>query len=123
MEGRLVFLIALSAVLGSACATVATSPEPSSDHSQVEILRAEPTRAHERLGEIVVDATVEPMPPVADVERRLRAHGAKLGADAVVVVYDRLQPVTLYLSGPWRGHSVDGVSGRKLVGVAIKYRP
>ena len=108
----------------SACATVATVLDrPSGDPSQVEILRAEPTRAHERLGEIVVDATVEPTPPVADVEQRLRAQGAKLGADAVVVVYDRLQPVALYVSGPWRGQSIEGVSGRKLVGVAIKYRP
>ena len=70
-----------------------------------------------------MDASLEPAPPVPDVEQRLRVHGAKLGADAVVVVYDRVQPVALYVSGPWRGRSVEGVSGRKLVGVAIKYRP
>lgn len=44
-----------------------------------------------------------------------------IGADAVVVVYDRVQPVAVYVSGPWWGRNVDAVTGRKLVGVTIKY--
>ena len=44
-----------------------------------------------------------------------------IGADAVVAVYDRVQPVAVYVSGPWWwGRNVDAVTGRKLVGVTIK---
>jgi hypothetical protein len=38
------------------------------------------------------------------------------------LVVDRIQPVGAYVSGPWWGRSVDVVTGRKLVGVAIKYQ-
>ena len=44
-----------------------------------------------------------------------------IGGDAVVAVYDRVQPVAVYVSGPWWwGRNVDAVTGRKLVGVTIK---
>jgi hypothetical protein len=95
---------------------------PPSDPAAVEILRTEPARPHERLGEIEVDASTEPAPPIAEVEDKLRAEAAKMGADAVVVVHDRIQPVGAYVSGPWWGRDVDVIEGRKLVGVAIKYR-
>jgi len=90
--------------------------------SAVEILRTEPELAHERLGEIVMDAPVQPGPPVAEIEGRLRSEGAKLGADAVVVKVDRVQPLPGYGYGPWSGWSGDPIAGRKLAGVAIKYR-
>jgi hypothetical protein len=95
---------------------------PPSNPATVEILRSEPIRPHERLGEIVVDASTEPAPPIAEVEDKLRAEAAKLGADAVVVVLDRVQPVGAFVSGPWFGRDVDVIKGRKVVGVAIKYR-
>jgi hypothetical protein len=38
------------------------------------------------------------------------------------VVYDRIQPIATYVSGPWWGRDVDTVTGTKLIGVAIKYR-
>ena len=57
-----------------------------------------------------------------EVEDKLRAEAASLGADAVVVVVDRLQPVGAFVSGPWFGRDVDVIKGRKVVGVAIKYR-
>jgi hypothetical protein len=43
----------------------------------VQILRTEPTMAHDRLGEIVVDASVEPAPPITEIEKtcRDRQHG------------------------------------------------
>jgi len=69
-----------------------------------------------------VDATVDPAPPIADVEAKLRAEAATLGADAVVVVLDRVQPVGAYVTGPYLGRTVDTITGRKLVGIAIKYR-
>ena len=113
-----------------ACATVdATTTQyvgaphfPPSDPARVEIVRAEPTRAYDRLGEIVIDASTDPAPPITEVEAKLRNEAGKLGADAVVVVYDRLQPVAAYVSGPLWARSVETVTGRKVVGVAIKYR-
>ena len=119
----------LACVLAS-CATIdatvtqyAGAPRfPPSNPAAVEILRSEPVRPHERLGEIEVDASAEPAPPVTEVEDKLRVEAASLGADAVVVVVDRLQPVGAFVSGPWFGRDVDVIKGRKVVGVAIKYQ-
>jgi hypothetical protein len=126
---RGLLLLVVAGVLVS-CATIdATTTQyvgaphfPPSNPATVEILRSEPIRPHERLGEIVVDASTEPAPPIAEVEDKLRAEAAKLGADAVVVVLDRVQPVGAFVSGPWFGRDVDVIKGRKVVGVAIKYR-
>ena len=124
MMRREIMLAVVSVAVTSACASVARLPSPpAGDPSMVEILRIEPRRAHGRLGEIVVDASGEQAPPVAETEQRLRTLGLRLGADAIVVVYDTVQPAALYVSGSWRGHSADGVSGRRLVGVAIRYLP
>jgi hypothetical protein len=120
----------LTGLLG-ACATldVTTSPYVGAprlaprDAATVEIVRVEPTRPHDRLGEIMVDASTDPAPPVAEVEDKLRTEAGKLGADAVVVVYDRLEPVGAYVYGPWWNRSLNTITGRKVVGVAIKYRP
>ena len=71
----------------------------------------------------MVDASTEPAPPIAKVEDKLRTEAGKLGADAVVVVYDRVQAVGAYVSGPWFDRSVNPITGRKVVGVAIRYRP
>jgi hypothetical protein len=101
---------------------VGANHPPPSDPANVKILRTEPTAPHDRLGEVVVDASVEPAPPVAQIEDKLRQDAAKMGADAVVVVLDRVQPTGIYVSGPWWGRSAETVSGRKLIGVAIKYR-
>lgn len=95
---------------------------PPTDPPWVEILRTTPTRPHDRIGEVKVEASTNPAPPVADVEKRFRQEAAKIGADAVVVVYDRIQPVGAYVSGPWWGGSVNTISGRVLIGVAIKYK-
>jgi hypothetical protein len=118
------------AMLLAACATVdvtttqylgAPRYQPT-EPTAVQILRTEPTVPHDRLGEIMVDASTEPAPPITEVEQKVCKAAAKLGADAVVVVYDRVQPVAAYVSGPWWGRSVDTVSGRKLVAVAIRYK-
>ena len=126
---RGVLLALLGCVLVS-CATIdatvtqyAGAPRfPPTNPAAVEILRVEPVRPHERLGEIEVDASAEHAPPIAKVEDKMRAEAASIGADAVVVVVDRLQPVGAFVSGPWFGRDVDAIKGRKVVGVAIKYR-
>jgi hypothetical protein len=115
----------------ASCATInatatpyAGAPHPPPTVPQnVQILRTEPTRPHVRLGEIVLEATTDPAPPIEKVEAKLREEGAKLGADAVVVVLDRIQPLGAYVTGPWWGRSVETETGSKLIGVAIKYQP
>ena len=42
--------------------------------------------------------------------------------DAVVVVYDHIQPVGAYLNGPLWARDVETVNGRKLKGIVIKYK-
>jgi hypothetical protein len=112
---KLLLPVAVLACLAAACAYVdATTTqyvgvprfEPS-DPKTVQVLRAEPVQArYDRLGEILLDISVEPAPDIAEVEQRLREEGAKWGANAVFVVRDQVMP---------------GV-GRKLIAVAIRYR-
>ena len=68
--------------------------------SEVQIMRVAPIRPFVRIGEILIDASVDPAPPITQVEEKLREQAATLGADAVVVVYDQIQPVAAYVSGP-----------------------
>jgi hypothetical protein len=72
----------------------------------VQILRAEPMQPHDRLGEILLEIAVDPPPPIAEVEQRLREEAARLGANAVFVVRDHVTPYV----------------ARKLIAVAIRTR-
>jgi hypothetical protein len=77
------------------------------DPKTVQVLRAEPIQArYDRLGEILLDISVDPPPEITEVEERLREEAAKWGGNAVFVVRDQVMP---------------GV-GRKLIAVAIRYR-
>ena len=108
------FSLAALAWLVASCAYVeATTTQyvgvprfPPSDPKAVQILRSEPMQTHDRLGEILLDISVDPPPEITEVEQRLREEGAKWGANAVFVVRDQVMP---------------GV-GRKLIGVAIRTR-
>src|SRR5688572_25174889 len=73
---------------------------------QVQVLAREPAQRHERLGEILLDISVDPAPPVEDIEARLRDEAAQMGASAVYVIRDVARP----------GES------RKLIGIAVRYR-
>ena len=79
---------------------------PPSDPKTVQILRGEPMQPHDRLGEILLDISVDPPPDIGEVEQRLKEEAASWGANAVLVVRDQVMP---------------GV-GRKLIGVAIRFR-
>ena len=74
--------------------------------AEVQVLPAEPKQRHDRLGEVLLDISVDPAPPVADIEERLREEGAKMGANAVYVIRDAIRPG----------------EGRKLIGIAIRFR-
>jgi len=148
IRSSVIVLVAGLALASCATVSATTTPDAAAPHRQpsdpaaVEILRQEPTRPHQRLGEIVVDASSDPSPSITKIEDKLRTEGGKIGADAVVVVTDKVQPdapkaqpVAIYEPvevkllacsgpwwGPWWGRSLDTVSGRRLVAVAIKYQ-
>jgi len=115
--------------LATGCQTVSTTHTqdvgsakyPPSDPTQVQILRAEPTRPHMRLGEVRAEPSSQDM-DVTKIEGALRKEAAKLGADAAVVVYDRTQTTGAMITGPWYGRSLQRIEGRVVIAVAIKYQ-
>lgn len=99
------------------------APRPApTDAARVEILHQPPERPHDRLGEIVVEASLSPPPDVRKLEERFRREAAKLGADAVFIVQDHAQTTGWWVSGPWWSPSVSATQSRIIVGVALKYR-
>jgi hypothetical protein len=92
---------------------------PPTDPARIELVRVEPTRPHVRLGEIFVQPSGDPT--VAQYEQALREGGAKMGAEAVVVVYDQMQVVGTMVSGPWWAPMASPIVGRVVVGLAIRY--
>ena len=110
------------------CKTVSTSTTQylggpiyaPSDPATIQILRTQPTRPHVRLGEVRAEPSSESVGAI-EIEDALRKAAAKLGADAVVIVYDRTQVTGAWVSGPWWGRSVNTITGRVIIGVAIKY--
>src|SRR5688500_14027112 len=105
--------VLLAASLASCAYVEATTTQyvgvprfPPVEPAAVQVLPAEPAQRHDRLGEVLLDISVDPAPPVAEIEQRLREEAAKMGASAVYVIRDVLRP----------GES------RKLVGIAIRYR-
>ena len=117
----------LFAVAG--CNTVSTSDMqylgvtkyPPSDPAAIQILHAEPTRPHVRLGEVRAEPSSTSV-DVTKIETALRASAAKLGADAIVIVFDHTQITGAMVTGPWWGRSMSAITGRVIVGVAIKYQ-
>ncbi len=99
------------------------APRPApTEPARVEILHRPPERPHDRLGEIVVDASLSPPPDARKLEERFRREAARLGADAVFIVHDRAETTGWWVSGPWWGATVSPTRSRLLVGVAIKYQ-
>ena len=47
-------------------------------------------QAHDALGEVVVDASIQPAAPIEQIEDKLRSEAAKMGADAIVIQVDRI---------------------------------
>ena len=112
MSARL-SLAALACAVASCAYVEATTTQyvgvprfPPVDPAAVKVLPGEPAQRHDRLGEVLLDISVDPAPPVADIEQRLREEGGKMGANAVYVIRDAIRP----------GET------RKLIGIAIRYR-
>jgi hypothetical protein len=133
MKTKITFLTLFAAVgalfVGAGCSTVSTTSSrypgsptfPPSDPAKVEVVRAEPVRPHVRLGEIK-PAPFSPSVDAKTIETALRKQAAKLGADAVVVVSDRVQGPEAPFVGGWRTRSAEAVPLREIVAVAIKYQ-
>ncbi len=86
-------LATFNALSGCSFVTVNSKPvsgcagiSPNGSRASVQILRGEPSRPHERLGEISLEP--EGNPPMAEMEAKLKEAGAQMGADAVVIVAD-----------------------------------
>jgi len=117
--------------IGARTTPYAAAPQlPPTMPDHVKILRDQPPGPYQELGTIVVDGSTEPMPPPEKFEEALRQKAANLGADAVVVVSDRVQadglvgdlpPSDYYLVGEYWTRSIETISGRQIVAVAIKY--
>lgn len=89
--------------------------------AQVEVLRTAPSKPNVRLGEVRAEPSDESV-PAAKIEEALRKAGAKMGANAVVVVSDTTQVTGAYVTGPWYGRSIERIVGRVVVAVAIRYQ-
>ncbi|EXF93523.1 hypothetical protein HK44_007545 [Pseudomonas fluorescens HK44] len=96
--------------------TTATSP------NSVQILRTPPTRPYTRLGEVILHSSTQPAPPVNEFEQRLREEAAKIGGDAVVVIYDMMLPISAYVSAALPlNRDFHTEQRRKLKGIVIHY--
>jgi hypothetical protein len=93
---------------------------PPTQPERVQILASAPTRAHEKLGEILLEATSKVSRD--KLEERLRAQGANLGADAVYPAYDRMHVTPIVYADWWGPSTVGRDLRRNIVGIAIKYK-
>ncbi len=121
-------LVTVAAMFLTGCNTVSVSSTQyiggpiyaPSDPAQVQILRVPPNRPNVRLGEVTAAPSSDSV-SVQQIEAKLRAAAAKMGADAVVIVADRTQVTGAIVTGPWYARTVQQTTGRVVVGVAIKY--
>jgi hypothetical protein len=119
-------VVALIVLTG--CNTVSTSSKqylggptyPPTDPLQVQILRTEPSRANVQLGQVQAEPSSDSVPN-QKIEQALQQAAAKMGANAVVIIADRTQVMGAVVTGPLWSRSVDTISGRVIVGVAIRY--
>jgi len=94
---------------------------PPTDPAHVQILAAEPKQPNVRLGEVML--SVGGSPSRAKLEDKLRQAAAKLGADAVFVVYDKTHVFPLVYAPGWGPpYGVTEEMRRDIVAVAIKYK-
>ncbi|HXI70124.1 MAG TPA: hypothetical protein VNN22_07180 [Verrucomicrobiae bacterium] len=122
------FLAAAALLLMTGCNTVSISSNQfiggpiyaPTNPASVEILRTPPSRPHVRLGEVTAEPSSDSV-SVQQIEAALQKAAAKMGANAVVIVYDRTQVTGAFINGPWYGRSIQETRGRVIIGVAIRY--
>lgn len=92
---------------------------PPTDPDAVQILQRPPERPYERLAQIVVEPSGNPT--LAQMEQKVRAAAAQLGADAVFVEYDGSRLTGWSSVGPRWSPQAYAQYGRVIVTVAIRY--
>ena len=55
------------------------------------------------------------------MEAKLRLAAARMGADAAVIVADRMRYMGAFVSGPWWDREISPIYGRVIIAVAIRY--
>lgn len=121
-------ILGLAALVWTGCASITVRTHeylgarryPPVSAESVQILEKEPEREKDRLGEIILTADGDPKRE--KLEERLRVAAAKLGADAVFIVYDRTRLFPVVYADWWGPTTVSQGANRSIVGIAIKYR-
>jgi len=91
---------------------VGASLYPPTEPETVLILRMEPSKPYEILGQIIIEP--ESVLPAAQIEQMLQQEAARIGADAVVIVSDMSMQV---------GETREEMSGGQVIAAnAIKYK-
>jgi hypothetical protein len=120
-------LAGLAIIFAAGCTTVQmwTHREPDlpayrpTEAGVVGILRAAPDLPNVRLGEMYVQP--EGNPTTAQIEAKLQETAGKMGADAVVIVWDQSHRMGMLLSGPWYNRPIPPQDERCIIAVAIRY--
>jgi len=131
MRLKLLISCMAAALLGAGCASVSStgnaflgSPRYApTEPAGVQILSGEPAGSNQvvRLGQVFLD--VQGRPPREELEQRLRTEAAKLGANAVYVVSDRLHIFPQVFSDFWTGPSQTfEETHRDIVAVAVRVK-
>jgi hypothetical protein len=132
MKRRIWWFLSRAALVGllaaTGCKTVSISSHqflggptyPPTDPAQVQILRTEPTRPNVQLGQVQAEPSSSSVSN-QQIEQAIQKAAAKMGANAVVIVVDRTQIMGATVTGPLWARSVSQVTGRVIVGVAIRY--
>jgi hypothetical protein len=114
------------ALVAGGCSTISADVKqniaapnfPPTSPATVQILSAPPLGSYARVGQI--NLTVEGEPGKAAIQERFRREASKLGANAVIVVSDQIVVLSTYISGPWWGREASPITGRLIVGEAIR---
>jgi hypothetical protein len=118
---------ALVALTG--CNTVSTSTTgylgapavPPTLTEQVQVLHQWPNEAYDSLGEITAVPSNGRVKE-EKIDRKLQKTGAKMGADAVVIVSDRAGMTGARISGPFYDRNLKPDEGPVIIGVAIRFK-
>ena len=125
MKERSVILI-LAFLFLAGCSTVTVESErypgvpvyEPTDLEGIEILRSEPNRPYQKLGEIYLQPNGNPSQ--REILKKFKKAAAKMGADAVILVADKSGLTVGPVASPeWWNPELSARSDRILIGVAI----
>jgi len=92
---------------------------PPTEPASVQILRTQPTRPYQKIGEVAAEPYGDPS--VQKIEQGLQQEAAKMGADAVVLQMGRTVATGLIVPGRLGGGEITPDMERIIIGEAIKY--